>query len=161
VSENTTQCRGNYVKIFEQIDAKLCHLKEEVFGIPEFLDLQDLIRGLKEQIFKDALETQDALVRVTKQLTVRATTTTAQPTVSYASVVRGEGLEGRKIPLRAEREIRVRCPNVTEATKTKAPEQLVKEINGRLGLGIGSFLGARWLPSGELILTTDSTTTKK
>jgi hypothetical protein len=161
VSENTTQCRGNYVKIFEQIDAKLCHLKEEVFGIPEFIDLQNLIKGLKEQIFKDALETQDALVRVTKQLTVRATTTTAQPTVSYASVVRGEGLEGRKIPLRAEREVRVRCPNVTGATKTKAPEQLVKEINGRLGLGIGSFLGARWLPSGELILTTDSTTTKK
>jgi hypothetical protein len=43
VSENTTQCRGNYVKIFEQIDAKLCHLKEEVFGIPEFIDLQNLI----------------------------------------------------------------------------------------------------------------------
>jgi hypothetical protein len=50
---------------------------------------------------------------------------------------------------------------VTEATKTKAPEQLVKDINNRLGQGVGSFLGARWLPSGELILTTDSTTTKK
>ena len=160
-SQNTTQSRGNYVKIFEQIDAKICHLKEEVFGIPEFLDLQDLIRGLKEQIFKDALETQDALVRVTKQLTIKATTTTVQPTASYASAVRGEGLEARKIPLRAEREIRVQCPNVTEATKTKAPEQLVKEINSKLVQGTGSFLGARWLPSGELILTTDSTTTKK
>src|SRR5712671_4986081 len=81
-SQNTTQSRGNYVKIFEQIDAKICHLKEEVFGIPGFTDLQDLIKGLKEQIFKDALETQDALVRVTKQLTIKATTTTVQPTAS-------------------------------------------------------------------------------
>jgi hypothetical protein len=89
-SKDTMHGRGNYVKIFEQIDAKLCHLKEEVFGIPEFLDLQDLIRGLKEQIFKDALKTQDVLVRVTKQFTVKATATTAQPIVSYASVARGK-----------------------------------------------------------------------
>jgi hypothetical protein len=59
-SENTTQSRGNYLKIFEQIDVKLCHLKEEAFGIPKFLDLQDLIRGPKEHILMAALETQGA-----------------------------------------------------------------------------------------------------
>jgi hypothetical protein len=85
MSENTTQSRGSYVKIFEPIDAKLCHLKEEVFGIPEFTNLQDLIRELKEQIFKDTLETQDALVCVTKQLTVKATATTTQHTVSVTT----------------------------------------------------------------------------
>jgi hypothetical protein len=50
-------------------------------------------------------------------------------------------LKERKSLLRADREIRVRYPNITEATKTKVPEQLVKEINSRLGQGIGSFLG--------------------
>jgi hypothetical protein len=51
------------------------------------------------------LEIQDALIYVSKQLTVNAITTSAQPMVSYVSILRAGALEGKKITVRADHDI--------------------------------------------------------
>ena len=116
-ASNTTH-RVDYIKIFEQIDARLCFLKEE-YPLPQTLELQDLFAELKTRLLKDALETQDALVEVrklaNKTITAIPSTGLATPSISYAAAVRETAAEGKRTPTRADCEVRIRCPSGSES----------------------------------------------
>jgi len=80
---------------------------------------------------------------------------------TWATVARTEIPIAKPVPLRDLREIRVRRANLSPEEAGKPTDEVLREINNKFNsLGIGRILGARQLPSGDLVLLADSSDTK-
>ncbi|KAG2000823.1 hypothetical protein GB937_010797 [Aspergillus fischeri] len=67
----------------------------------------------------------------------------------------------KPIPLKERPEIRIQAGDLTAESSAWTPTDITKAVNDRLaGTGLRKILNTRRLPSGDLILTADSTDTK-
>ena len=84
----------------------------------------------------------------------------ASPPPTYAAALRsGLTAPDKEVPKRLAREVLVHRSNTTEALH---PETLVRRVNSaKKPTILGSVIAARRLPSGDLILTTDTEDTKR
>ena len=63
---------------------------------------------------------------------------------------------------RLAREIVIRCPNATPEDRAQSITQLMKEINKKKSQDVlGKVLAARRLPSGDIVVTTNTEKAKK
>jgi len=68
----------------------------------------------------------------------------------------------REVPTRLAREIVIRCPNATPEDRARPITQLVEEINKKKSQDVlGKVLAARRLPSGDIVVTTNTEKAKE
>ena len=68
----------------------------------------------------------------------------------------------REIPTRLAREIVIRCPNATPEDRARPISRLVEEINKKKSQEVsGKVLAARRLPSGDIVVTTNTEKAKE
>lgn len=90
----------------------------------------------------------------------------AAPT-SYAAALKGLTAWSappavREIPTRLARELVVACPDASSQDRGRPIKQIVEEINKLKGSAVpGRVLAARRLPSGDILITTDTAETKE
>ncbi|KAF7169868.1 hypothetical protein CNMCM6106_004755 [Aspergillus hiratsukae] len=152
--KETTERKDSIEEILGKIDAELCHRKEEEV-------LKGLFGSLKTRLVGDLLTTvQRVEERVSKGWNppphqIRGVSST------YAAALRANTTQTKPVPLRDLREIRVQRANLTPEEAGKPSDEVLRDINNKFAnLGIGRILGARQMPSGDLVLLADSSDTK-
>ena len=164
--DNHARDKEKVIEILDKIDAEICHQEEG--GI-----LRKLVGELRSELVKTLLATVRRVEERVKTVEERVKTgswapaakaakTTANQAANYASVLRATAPETKPVPLRDLREIHVQRANLTPEEAAKPTEEISREINNKFNqLGIGRVLGARRLPSGDLVLLADSADTKR
>ena len=152
--KETTERKDNIEEILGKIDAELCHLKEEEM-------LKELFGSLKTRLVGDLLTTvQRVEERVSKGWNPPTHQIRGVPP-TYAAALRANTTQTKPVPLRDLREIRIQRANLTPEEAGRPSDAVLRDINNKFAnLGIGRILGARQLPSGDLVLLADSSDTK-
>jgi hypothetical protein len=159
-------------KLINEMDALLPSLLPSDEGAPcrkvwdELKDVVgELVRRVQTTVDNDQLrkltDAVTTLVNKQKQLP-------NPPSISYAAALRA-GLQtwtgpppAREVPARLSRELVVAVPNASPQDRGRPIRQIVEEINKSKSSTIqGKVLAARRLPSGDVVVTTDTEDTKR
>jgi len=87
--------------------------------------------------------------------------------ISYAAALKGSPAwpgspAVREVPTRLARELVIACPDASPQDRGRPVKQIVEEINKLKGSTVpGKVLAARRLPSGDVLITTDTAETKE
>ncbi|KAN0072980.1 hypothetical protein V8E54_009094 [Elaphomyces granulatus] len=145
---------GGMKELLEDIDVELGRLKEGN-------RLKSLIGELKTQLIGKLLTTVQLMEKKITSPEPSNNGGNRSVTPTYAAILKTNAPQAKPVPSRDLREIRVKRENLTPEEADKPVETWVREINNRFNnLGVGKILGARQLPSGDLILLADSADTK-
>ncbi len=141
-----------YCKLWQELKLEVSKPLEVIRVTADNAHIAELTNAVKAMVSKQKQQTAAPMGANTYAAALRfgaAAAATGSPPV-------------REVPTRLAREIVIRCPNATPEDRTRPIARLVEEINKKKSQEVsGKVLAARRLPSGDVVITTNTEKAKE